>query len=137
MKGIIILFVFFSTTLFNGCYTIVSIEEEPEQLAESTTLDDESSGSYFDEELYAEEIDSGYKYINQNTVEEDTELGFFEILITELISGLSNVSYSEDVIIYTEDSGTDNSSASSENSTKEREYSSTRNTGDRNYNGRK
>ena len=133
MKGIIILFVFFSLILFIGCYTIVSLEEEPEQLAESTTLDDESSGSYFDEENSGDEIDPSYEIVN-NEINED-EASFWEILITNFISGLSNISYSDDIIIYSSDS--DNSSDSEDNPTTEREHSSPRHTGDRNYNSRR
>jgi hypothetical protein len=129
MKGIIILFVFFSTTLFNGCYTIVSLEEEPEQLAESTTLDDESSGSYFDEE------NSGDEIVNNDMIEQETEPGFWEILVAGIISELSDISYSNEVIIYSSDS--DNSSDTEDNPTTERENSSPRHTGDRNYDRRR
>jgi hypothetical protein len=134
MKMLLSILLISSTTLITGCYTVLSLNEEPEELNSTTLSAENNSGSYFDEEIDTEEVDSNYEFAAEN-LELETEPTFLEILISEIISGLSNISYSDDVIIYEHES--DNSSTSNENSTNERDHSSTRNSGDRNYKNRK
>lgn len=143
MKVIVTFLIFIITILFSGCYSVVSIQEEPEEALE-TTLVDKSSVSYFDEETFAEETDSSNNFSNTSLTMQEEETGFFESLIAEVIAGLSNISNNDDdmmmlicgdAIIYIVNS--DNSSITQENSTANRKPNSTRNTGDRNYNSRK
>lgn len=138
MKVIVTFLIFIITILFSGCYSVVSIKEEPEEALETATLVDKSSVSYFDEET-----DSGNDFSNTPSTQQE-ETGFFEFLISEVIASLSNISNNDDdmmmlicgdAIFYIVNS--DNSSITRENSTANRKLTSTRNTGDRNYNSRK
>jgi len=142
MKVLLSILLISSTTLITGCYTVLSLNEEPEELNSTTTSAENYSRSYFDEEMDIEEVDSNYEFAVEN-LELETEPTFLEILISEIILGLSNISYSESVINYEYETDnryeheSDNSSGSNENSTNERDHSSTRNSGNRNYKNRK
>jgi len=142
MKILFSILVISSMNLITGCYTVLSLNEEPEELNSTTTSAEYYSGSYFDKETDTEEVDSNYDFEAEN-LEPETEPSFLEILIGEIILGLSNISYSEGVINYEYEADnsyeheSDNSSVSNENSTSERDRSSTRNSGNRNYKNRK
>ncbi|MGB5288772.1 MAG: hypothetical protein WBN42_09800 [Ignavibacteriaceae bacterium] len=144
MKRIIFLLVLFLPVILSGCYTVVSFQEEPEQLVQANTSAYEFSGSYFDEEDDTNAIDSTYGLTSDDVYEVEEEPGFFENLITEIIYGLSNISSNEDnmIMIFNGDNvvyivNSENSSSTKENSSTDQNHSSTRNTGDRNYNLRK
>lgn len=139
LKILLLLIIF----LFSGCYTVISLQEKPEELVEANLPGEEASEDYFNEENYNYEIDSSYELADTDSLEEE-EPGFFEILITEIISGLSNISNNEDnmIMIFNGDNvvyivNSDNSTNTNDNSSTDRDHSSTRNNGDRNYNSRK
>ena len=144
MKVMVTFLISIVTLFFSGCYTVVSLQEKPDEVVEATTLVDESSRSYFDEETLAEETDSINDFSNTSPTRQEEETGFFETIITEVIAALSNISNNDDdmlmlfcgdAIIYIVNS--DNSSSVEVNSSADRNLSSTRNIGDRNYNSRK
>ena len=144
MKMMVTFLICIITILFSGCYSIVSTQEESEEVLEATALLDKSSVSYFDEETCTEETDSSNNFLNTSSTMQEEETGFFESLVTEIIAGLSNISNNDDemimlicgdAIFYIVNS--DNSSIINENSIADRNLSSARNNGDRNYNSRK
>ncbi len=134
MKKVFLTGIFAALFLLNGCYTIVSLEEEPEISYDEETLSDNTNQNYFDEENYNEEIETSYASNDQYNVA-NGEPGFWEILFTEIFIGFSDAAYSEDLLNIITD--INYSSSSDEDSSKERENSTTRNSGGRNYNSRR
>lgn len=143
MKLVLTIFLPVTVFLFSGCYTVSSFQEKPEKLVEANLSSEETSEDYFNEENYSVETDGGYELANTDSLEEE-ETGFFENLISEIISGFSNISNNEDtmIMIFNGDNvvyivNSENSTSTSENSSTDRNHSATRNNGDRNYNSRK
>ena len=143
MKLVLTIFLPVTVFLFSGCYTVSSLQEKPEKLVEAKLSSEEISEDYFDEEYNNVETDGGYELANTDSLEEE-EPGFFENLISEIISGFSNISNNEDtmIMIFNGDNvvyivNSENSTCTNENSTTDQNRSATRNTGDRNYNSRK
>jgi len=66
MKMLLSLLLISSTTLITGCYTVLSLNEDSEELVEPADTDTQYSGSYFDEDIYEEDIDSIYDYADKN-----------------------------------------------------------------------
>ncbi|MCW8809345.1 MAG: hypothetical protein OQJ93_09165 [Ignavibacteriaceae bacterium] len=143
MKLVLTILLFVTIFLFSGCYTVSSLQEKPDELIEANHSNEDKSKDYFSEENYDVEIDSSYELAYADSLEEE-ESGFFENLITEIVYRLSNISNNDDnlIMIFSGDNvvyivNSDNSSGTIENSSTKRNHSSTRNTSDRNYDGRK
>lgn len=143
MKLVLTIFLLVTVFLYSGCYSVSCLKEKPGELVETNLSSEETSEDYFDEEYNNVETDGGYELANTDLLEEE-ELGFFENLITEIISGFSNISNNEDtmIMIFNGDNivyivNSENSTSTSENSSTDQNHSSTRNNGDRNYNSRK
>lgn len=138
MKWLVVISAIASLLYLNGCYTVLSASKEDAELTSNIYNKDEENQSYFDEEYIENEnfssTDSGYniaeesEYANQET---ETEFNF-GVLISEVIAEFFNAGLfiSEISADYTDSSSTEN------NSNKERENSSQRHTGSRNYDGR-
>lgn len=143
MKLVLTIFLPVTVFLFSGCYTVSSLQEKPEELVEVNLPNEEASEDYFNEENYNVETDKSYKLTNTDSLEEE-EPGFFENLISEIISGFSNISNNEDTMIMIFNGNnvvyivnSDNSNSTNENSSTDQNHSAIRNNGDRNYNSRK
>ena len=143
MKLVLTIFLPVTVFLYSGCYSVSSLKEKPKELVETNLSSEEISEDYFDEGYNNVETDGGYELANTDSLEEE-ELGFFEYLITEIISGFSDISNNEDtmIMIFNGDNivyivNSENSTSTSENSSTDQNHSATRNNGDRNYNSRK